>query len=369
MENSQAIIAAILDENNLEICDDEDKMGKGAFGQVFKVRHKNRKNIVYAAKVILKDVENNKERIRDFRGRNIIKINKDYEGSGNSYYMYLMEVSNFGNLGKLPTYLEKEKERKIFKEPFVERFGDNLLRFFVKQMILGLRTFYEGNFVHFDIKPENMLIFKNLEIKFIDFNFLRKLDDEGYDKSIPGGTPGYVTPDFYNGKTIGDDDFLRSQDYFAIGSTIFYLKYNKKMIRQNNIEGTGDGKAIRDIMRDNTTSLIEEAMDFIKRQKYQDKDFIDFLCNLIQFKYENRPKYEEIINNKWLNKNSEEIEKIRNLHFFDESILLLELQKSDFLIDNLGQNIKTFDEKNDLDDKVYINNKRGKFKFGKKRRK
>ena len=74
----------------------------------------------------------------------------------------------------------------------------------------------------------------------------------------------------------------------------------------------------------------------------------------------------KIIRNKWLNKNSDEIEKIANINNFDESILFTELQKSEFLINHVRENRKKFDEQNEIDNKKYINNKKGKFKFGKK---
>ena len=111
---------------------------------------------------------------------------------------------------------------------------------------------------------------------------------------------------------------------------------------------------------------IDYAMNYIKRQKLQDKDFDDFIINLIQFKPKERLDFEKIIRNKWLNKNSEEIEKIANINNFDESILYIELQKSDFLINHVRENRKKIDEQNEIDNKKYINNKKGKFKFGKK---
>ena len=102
-------------------------------------------------------------------------------------------------------------------------------------------------------------------------------------------------------------------------------------------------------------------------QKYQDKDFDKFLCKLIQFKPEDRQDIEHIIRNKWLNKNSEELDIIKKKKILDEANLILELQKSDFLINKKRNYRKVFDEKNKLDDIKYLNNKKGKFKFGKKK--
>lgn len=311
------------------------------------------------------------------------------------FYMIVMELSSIGDLEKLigtknkKGFLTKEKEKRIFEEPFEEKFGDNLTRFFAKQLINAIKNFYMGKLVHFDIKPPNALLFKNLELKLIDFSLVQKIDSKYEEEkgTIPGGTRGYVTPEYYNPSGIPMDfTKLQSQDFFAIGATIFYLKYGERMLdylpyvedldkeelkkNPQKLEREKMKRSIRnELTGDILTYEIDYAMNYIKRQKFQDKDFDDFIINLIQFKPEDRLNFEKVIRNKWLNKNSEEIEKIVNINYFDEAILLLELQKSDFLINHVKENRKKFDEQNELDNKMYKTNKKGKFKFGKKLKK
>jgi serine/threonine protein kinase len=107
-----------------------------------------------------------------------------------------MELSYIGDISKIHEHLNNNL---IFKNPFFNKFGDNLIRLFCKQIITGIKTFYEGNLVHFDIKPDNILIFKGLELKVIDFSFLTKLIPDKKER-IPGGTFGYTTPEFYGTK-------------------------------------------------------------------------------------------------------------------------------------------------------------------------
>ena len=412
-------VREVLNKNNLVIMDeDKNKLGKGGYGTVFEVRDKKNEKMTYAAKVIIVDSEDIKKIVKEFRGVNIIKINKEIETEDKKIYIIIMELSTMGDLTKLYFKIEKtsdgekknlsfltlEEEKKIFKQPFLEKFGDNLTRFFVKQMISALKTFYQGNLVHFDIKPLNILLFKNLEIKLIDFGFLKRLDDPDTKKRIPGGTPGYVSPEYYyNYKLKGDldDESLRKQDYFAIGATIYFLKYGKEMldykayprriddiINNNNQNNNNQNnrsrqqeetmeeehkakikiKSSKELTGDVLIYSLDKAMYDIKSQKFQDKDFDEFLCQLIQFKPKDRPDFEHIIRNKWLNKNLEEIDKISKINSFDESNLILELQKSDFLINNSRKYRKNFDEKNELDNINYKNNKKGKFKFGKRKK-
>ena len=238
-------VREVLNKNNLVIIDEyKNKLGKGGYGTVFEVRDKKHEKMTYAAKVIIVDGEDIKKIVKEFRGVNIIKINKEIETEDKKIYIVIMELSTMGDLTKLYfkegkdgekniSFLNIETEKKILKEPFLEKFGDNLTRFFVKQMISILKTFYQGNLVHYDIKPLNILLFKNLEIKIIDFSFLRNLDESNVNKGIPGGTPGYLSPEYYY-KYISKGpiyEILRKQDYFAVGATIYFLKYGKEMLK------------------------------------------------------------------------------------------------------------------------------------------
>jgi len=410
-EEKNKAIREALKANNLELIsvEDKNKLGKGGFGAVYKVRYKHNKKLIYAAKIIEGNVDANREKVQDFRGVNIIKINKEIESKKNDLYIIIMELSTMGDLTKLYfkegkdgekniSFLNIETEKKILKEPFLEKFGDNLTRFFVKQMISILKTFYQGNLVHYDIKPLNILLFKNLEIKIIDFSFLRNLDESNVNKGIPGGTPGYLSPEYYY-KYISKGpiyEVLRAQDYFAVGATIYFLKYGKEMLKYKSypeIDKKKDNKnksekmneeerkqqemekknllfhcnIAREFIGDAIIFNLEHVTESIRNQKFQDKDFTEFLCSLIQYKPTDRPDFEHIIRNKWVNKNLEEIGKITKINSIDESNLILELQKSDFLINNPRKYRKKFDEKNKLDELKYINNKKGKFKFGRRK--
>ena len=89
--------------------------------------------------------------------------------------------------------------------------------------------------------------------------------------------------------------------------------------------------------RDKITSnyiidLIQRGINHIKSQKLADEDFINFLIKLINYNPEDRPQFEEIYRNKWLNKNLDNISKCYSINCIDEEKLFMELNKSDFLI-------------------------------------
>ena len=68
-----------------------------------------------------------------------------------------------------------------------------------------------------------------------------------------------------------------------------------------------------------------------------------------------------------MNKNTKSIKKITNINFFDEDCLFVELQKSDFLINNRKYFRKNFDKRySNVNNKKYKQIRKGKFKFGKR---
>lgn len=328
-------------------------IGSGAYGDVVEVE---RNGIILAAKVINKNIKKiHNEIVEEFRGKNLVKIMYKLE-TDSEYFIYVMERSYVGSLDSFRKNLNRNL---LFQNPFVEDFGDNLVRFCAQQIFSGIKTLNQGNLIHFDIKPDNILIFKGLELKLIDFSFLRKIvEKDGY---IAGGSWNFFSPESFQENNQFLNETLKKQDYYAIGLTLFILKYNKFPIN-----GQKKGKS-NDENYDITIDHLERALNFIQSQIYQDKEFTKFLSNLIQPKPEKRLNFEQIMRNKWLNKNTEEIKKIIDINNADEDDLLIELQKSDFLMNNRKYYRNEFDKRyNDKTNKEYKSVRKGKFKFGKR---
>ena len=168
--------------------------------------------------------------------------------------------------------------------------------------------------------------------KLSDFGLLRDIkliENKNNEIKIPGGTPGYLSIDYYKNKDhIIHEKEANKQDFFALGVTLFFIKYGKDMIKFNDRDEKTDYLSIADYLVDE----IQKAMNEIKTTKSSEKEFIDFLISLIQFNAKDRANFEEIYRNKWINKNLEEILEIFHINNTDEEKLILELDKSDFLI-------------------------------------
>jgi len=87
------------------------------------------------------------------------------------------------------------------------------------------------------------------------------------------------------------------------------------------------------VIADEIVELLEKQRDNIKSEKLFDREFINFLCSLIEYKPEDRPCFEEIYRNIWLNKNSKQIKNIYSVNLGEEEKMIVEFQKSDFLIE------------------------------------
>jgi serine/threonine protein kinase len=330
-------------------------LGKGSFGYVKEITYNNK---IYAAKLIKKDandIHNESSLILEFRGPGIVKVNKIFTEKYSDrevYDLIVMEKASLKNLHKFIDKLYKDNLLNlIFKNPF-ELVGENLLRFLTIQLMKGLELLNRAGYSHFDIKPGNILLFLNMVVKFTDFRLLRNPEKSKNNDNIfhiPGGTRGYLTPEYYsNNEKVSVEDALK-QDYFALGSTLYSLKYGEDMLDYSKYL---DPNSTSDVIID----LLQKAMDQIKSKKLSDKEFINFLCGLIQYKPEERPDLELIYRNKWLNKNTEDIRNIAENFELDEEKLIIELDKSDFLI-NKRNTINENRQKENIG--VY----RNKFKF------
>ena len=332
-------------------------LGNGSYGLVYEVTDKKSKK-EYAGKLLIRNNSeqfNEPDLIKEFRGPNIIKFtnifNHKYEKQ--DYSLILMEKAQLKELQTVVKGLINNNILNlIFKYPF-EIIGDNLIRFFIKQLVEGLELLDRSSYCHFDIKPNNILICYFLTLKFSDFGLLRNpevIKDEDEKVKIPGGTEGYLPPDYYINKNhkVSYEESIK-YDYFALGATIFYIKFGKKML---NFKKFTDGL----ITADYIIELLQKNMDEIKSEKSFDKDFIDFLCSLIQFRAKDRPNIEEIYRNKWLNRNLEDILEVFEINKSNEMKLILELDKSDYLFEKKKYINKIRNNNNNYNNSNKINN-------------
>ena len=349
MENFDKIFDIFVQKFNIE---KGKLLGKGGFGILKEIKNKN-KNKIYAAKLIKKKVKisnpgsdeakdklkindnDNSDIIMRLKNPNIVKIYQICEekylidNTEEIFNLIIMEKAVLKDLRTFIKSLFNSNIDNLIYIPFTDIIGDNLLRFFCLQIINGLEFFDRNELIHFDIKPENILIFLELTLKLSDFGLLKDASQLARIR-IPGGTYGYLSPEYFqnHGKKILVN-LAKKQDYFSLGATIFYLKYGNQMIKHK-IHKSNKSEENK-VNQDYITDSIQKRIIFIKSDKSSDRDFVDFLCSLIQIDPNDRPTFEEIFRNKWLNKNLDIIKDVMQAFGNDESKLSVEFRKSDYL--------------------------------------
>ena len=200
-------------------------LGKGGFGEVREII--SSKGKTYAGKLVKKKnrrgngksnqkgkekgkgsgsgsgSENEEEEniIMFLKSPNIVKIHKIYEekviknGQEEIYQLVIMEKAILKDLKTFNKNIYNQNMCYLINEPFKEVIGDTLLKFLTRQIVKGLELFERNEFIHFDIKPENILIFLELYLKITDFGLLRDVS-QSTNIRIPGGTPGYLSPEY-----------------------------------------------------------------------------------------------------------------------------------------------------------------------------
>ena len=356
-------------------------LGKGAFGEVRDVKYKGKAMAVKIMEKSEDDKLQGEKLAINLRNHNIIKIQKIYENekfkesssdskeknkernsrtTEKTYDFIIMEKAVLRDLGKLNEFYYRHNLLKLIKLKiddsyiFDEDMGDNLIRFYARQVINALGAINQNNYIHFDIKPENLLVSVNLIIRLTDFSLLKEIQEKD-EKSIklPGGTQGYTTPEYYIDKNMKIDS-ARKQDYFALGSSLFILKYGLPLLKYKKYDDSR-------MNADRIIDLLQQNINFLKSQTFTDKDFMAFIIRLIGYNQDERANFHKIYRNKWLNKNNDILDRILMAFENDEEKLIIELQKKDYL---MKKEEKIYKNENNT---FGIKYKTNKFRFKKKK--
>ena len=147
-------------------------IGKGAFGEVRIVRNKN-DNIVYAMKTMRKKDMIAKNQVAHVKAERDIMANASNANHANAatsssflvklhfsfqdeIYLYL--VMEYCGGGDLMTILMRE-----------DILTENQTKFYIAELAVAINAVHELDFVHRDLKPDNILIANDGHIKLSDF--------------------------------------------------------------------------------------------------------------------------------------------------------------------------------------------------------
>lgn len=90
-------------------------------------------------------------------------------------------------------------------------------------MLLGVSHIHAKGFAHRDLKPDNIMLDHNYDIKIVDLGLTSRLEgdsdrQDGFCRQF-AGTPEFIAPEVM----MRADYLPASTDIFALGVTLFYL--------------------------------------------------------------------------------------------------------------------------------------------------
>lgn len=162
-------------------------IGRGAFGEVRLCREKTTGN-VYAMKKLKKSEMLRRGQVEHVKAeRNLLAevdstcIVKLYCSFQDDEYLYL--IMEYLPGGDMMTLLMRK-----------DTLTEDEARFYVGQTVLAIESIHKHNYIHRDIKPDNLLLDKNGHMKLSDFGLCKPLDSSSF--------PNFREDDYAGGRNL-----------------------------------------------------------------------------------------------------------------------------------------------------------------------
>ncbi|SOV19115.1 mitogen-activated protein kinase 1 [Plasmodium sp. gorilla clade G2] len=298
-----------IDENVLKKYDILKKVGKGAYGVVFKGRCKKNRNIV-AVKKIFGAFQNCTDAQRTFR--EIIFL---YELNGHDNIIKLMDVikaKNDYDIYLIFDFMETDLH-EVIKADLLE---DIHKKYIIYQLLRALKYIHSGGLLHRDIKPSNILVNSECHIKVADFGLARTISTHINENKIHVLTD-YVATRWYRAPEIllGSTNYSQGVDMWSLGCIMGELLSGKPLFTGNStmnqlekiiqVIGKPDKKDIEDIRSSFAETIISSFVD-LKKKNLKDicykasNESLDLLQQLLQFNPSKRISAENALKHKYV---------------------------------------------------------------------
>ncbi len=195
------------------------KLGAGAMATVFLAQQESLDRPV-AIKVLPKKFSESKDFLERFykEGRAAAKLNdanivQAYDvGKSGEYHYFVMEYVDGDTV----------HEQIVEKKKLTEQEALPIIR----QVAKALKHAHDVGFIHRDIKPKNIMIANNGDVKLADLGLARALDDREAAEAEAGrayGTPYYISPEQIRGKK----NITPAADIYGLGATLYHMVTGK----------------------------------------------------------------------------------------------------------------------------------------------
>ena len=203
-----------------------------------------------------------------------------YETSHNSYKLGIISEYIHRNLNLEVVYRIREKQHLFWSEDKLLKIAYNLIDTFAYLEHIGI--------CHRDIKPTNLFLLEDYQIKVIDFGeSIENYDDEDDENQMATirGTPQYLSPILWNAHVIlkakeAEHNMFKS-DVFSAGLVLYQLAAMKDVGGFNQKTPECDGEV-----------LIKEGLKQLSKS-YSNK-LVEVIRRMLIFNEEDRPTFQQM---------------------------------------------------------------------------
>ena len=184
-------------------------VGEGAYGIVYKCLNKETNKYVAVKKfkethdkLVQKTMKRELAMLQLLRHENVVEFQESFVSKGNFFLVF--------------EYVEKNLLEVLEESP--HGLSPKLIRSLVYQMCKAVSYLHKNNMIHRDVKPENLLIDENFNLKLCDFGFARKVKLNKNNNNIDTMTD-YVATRWYRSPELllSGGIYGPEVDYWAIG--------------------------------------------------------------------------------------------------------------------------------------------------------
>jgi len=201
-------------------------IGKGSFGEVFKVEN-IRNGEILAMKIInLSNISRHTARctitelkILLYNDCPFLLKTKNIFRHGNN----LVIITDYAKHGDLSSYLKKLNARNM-------RMSEDRIWSILSQLCSAIRYLHSYDIIHRDIKSANILLSSNGKIYLADFGISKILHPTAIGTTTQIGTPYYTSPEMMLNKIYDN-----KVDIWALGCVLWEMMTNRQAFECNNL--------------------------------------------------------------------------------------------------------------------------------------
>jgi len=177
-------------------------------------------------------------------------------------------------------YLDGIDLLQMIQNPTYDIRSNENISIIIKEITLGLYSLFKYNYVHLDLKFENIIISttKPIKIKIIDLAFCKKLDKKNHLRQVMG-TNGYISPEVLMYKR-----YFHNTDVWSLGIVLYGLLTDKPLFMN-----TKNYLTILQEMQDFEISIISNTLDTL------DKNASDLIIKMLHKNPASRITLKEIL--------------------------------------------------------------------------